>query len=79
MAEFEVGLGWMGYEPTGVVEIEVLGLRPSWVWLWRLRWWVVVGSGCLIGGGGGWIFLCLGRKKISRYGFGWKENLWACI
>ena len=24
-----------------------------------------MGSGCLISGGGGWIFLCLGRKKIS--------------
>ena len=28
----------------------------------------------LIGGGGLRIFLCLGREKISRFGFGWKEN-----
>ena len=35
---------------------------------------MMVGSGCLIGGGGGKIFLCLGREKISRFGFGCKEN-----
>ena len=40
---------------------------------------VMMGSGCLISGGGGWIFLCLGRKKISGFGFGWKENLWVCV
>ena len=34
----------------------------------------MVGNGCLISKGGGWIFLCLGRKKISRFGFKWKEN-----
>ena len=34
----------------------------------------MVGSGCLIGGGGGWIFLCLGREKISKFRFSWKEN-----
>ena len=41
----------------------------------------MMGSGCLISGGGGWIFLCLGRKKISGFGFGfgWKENLWVCV
>ena len=33
----------------------------------------------LIDGGGGWIFLCLGREKISRFGFRWKENLWVCV
>ena len=33
----------------------------------------------LIGGSGGWIFLCLGSKKISRFGFGWKENFWVCV
>ena len=33
----------------------------------------------LIGGGGGWIFLCLGREKISRFGFGWKENFLVCV
>ena len=39
----------------------------------------MVGSGCLIGGGGGWIFLCLGKKKISKFGFGWKETLCVCV
>ena len=29
----------------------------------------------LIDGGGGWIFLCLGRKKI----FGFKENFWVWV
>ena len=33
----------------------------------------------LISGVGGWIFLCLGRDKISRFGFGWKENFWVCV
>ena len=41
----------------------------------------------LIGGGGCWIFLCLGREKISRFGFEfeWKENSmfkfvgWVCV
>ena len=33
----------------------------------------------LISGGGGLIFLCLGREKIFRFGFGWKENFWVCV
>ena len=39
----------------------------------------------LIDGGGGWISLCFGREKISRFGFRWKENSmfkfvgWVCI
>ena len=39
----------------------------------------VARSGCLIGGDGGWIFLCLDRKKIFGFGFGWKENFWVCV
>ena len=39
----------------------------------------MVDSSCLIGGGGGWIFLYLGRKKISRFGIGQKENLWVWV
>ena len=38
---------------------------------------MMVGSGCLIGGGGGWIFLCLGRKKI--FGFVFKFVGWVCV
>ena len=39
----------------------------------------MVGNGCLIGGGGGWIFLCLDRKKISKFEFGSKETFWVCV
>ena len=35
-------------------------------------WLGLIGEGCC------WIFLCLGRENISRFGFGWKENYWVC-
>ena len=38
---------------------------------------MIVGSGCLIDGGGGWIFLCLRRKKI--FGFVFKFVGWVCV
>ena len=46
-------LGWVEVRVAGGVEIRLgwLRLRPSWVWLWRLGWWVVVavivGNSCL--------------------------------
>ena len=60
----------------GWVEIGVVGVETE---LGLVVVAVMVGSGCLIDGGGGWIFLCWGRKKISGFGFGWKENFWVCI
>ena len=33
----------------------------------------------MIGGCGGWIFLCLGSKKISGFRFEWKENFWVYV
>ena len=71
-------LGWDGWviSQLGWVEIEVAGVETE---LGLVVAAVMVGSVCLIEGGGGWIFLCLGRKKISGFGFGWKENFWICI
>ena len=65
------------------VERKFLGLCLSLLVGFAFMWFVFkfVGWVCiyvcwlgLIDGGGGWISLCLGREKISRFGFRWKEN-----
>ena len=67
------------------VERKVLGLGSSgkkiFGFVFKFVGWVCVYV-CwlgLISGGGGLIFLCLGREKIFRFGFGWKENFWVCV